>query len=124
LSERENATLYACRHTCASHLVQGTWAPAWLDRPLRLEEVRDWLGHESVGVTQRYAHLSPESIRGRVRETRKETATRHAVPHLSPAPRARVAKLSKSLEPLTGLEPVTYGLRSRAPSAGSSGEPC
>lgn len=26
------------------------------------------------------------------------------------------------MEPLTGLEPVTYGLRSRAPSAGSSGE--
>lgn len=46
------------RHTCASALVQGTWGP-----PLRLEEVRQWLGHGSVTVTERYAHLAPDGLR-------------------------------------------------------------
>lgn len=54
------------RHTCASHLLQGTWAPTWLARPLRLEEVSQWLGHSSIIVTQRYAHLCPEAVGGLV----------------------------------------------------------
>jgi integrase len=45
------------RHTCASHLVQGTWGRVW-----RLEEVRDLLGHESAKVTERYAHLCPGGL--------------------------------------------------------------
>lgn len=51
------------RHTCASHLVQGTWGP-----PMRLEDVRQWMGHSSISVTQRYAHLSPTGLRGKARE--------------------------------------------------------
>lgn len=46
------------RHTCASHLVQGTWTP----RPLTLLEVRDWLGHADVATSQRYAHLRPDHL--------------------------------------------------------------
>ena len=46
------------RHTCASHLVSGSWGRAW-----RLEEVREYLGHTSIEVTQRYAHLAPEALR-------------------------------------------------------------
>lgn len=46
------------RHTCASHLVQGTWTP----RPLTLIECRDWLGHSDLATTQRYAHLAPDSL--------------------------------------------------------------
>lgn len=53
------------RHTCASHLVQGTWTD-----PLRLEEARQWLGHSSIIVTQRYAHLSPENLHRRVCATK------------------------------------------------------
>lgn len=49
------------RHTCASHLVMGTWAPA-----LSLLEVAQWLGHSSVSVTQRYAHLCPDRLAARV----------------------------------------------------------
>lgn len=41
------------RHTCASHLIMGTWGRAW-----RIEEVSAFLGHSSIQVTQRYAHLS------------------------------------------------------------------
>ena len=42
------------RHTGASSLVAGWWGRVW-----RLEEVRDVLGHTSVTVTERYAHLAP-----------------------------------------------------------------
>jgi hypothetical protein len=56
------ASLHDLRHTCASHLVQGSWAPALIARPLRLEEVRDWLGHQDIATTQRYAHLCRDAI--------------------------------------------------------------
>jgi integrase len=59
---RPGITPRCWRHTCASHLVMGTWTP----RPLRLEEVRQVLGHSSVTVTQRYAHLAPGGVRALV----------------------------------------------------------
>lgn len=47
------------RHTCGSHLVQGTWTAS----PLPLAEVGQWLGHSSIRSTERYAHLSPDGLR-------------------------------------------------------------
>lgn len=41
-------TTHSLRHTCASRL---------LNNGASLVEVRDWLGHTSVSVTERYAHL-------------------------------------------------------------------
>jgi integrase len=41
------------RHTCASSLVSGVWGAPW-----PLEAVRDFLGHSSITMTQRYAHLA------------------------------------------------------------------
>lgn len=58
--------LYDLRHTCASHLVQGTWGKA-----LTLYEVKEWMGHSSIIVTQRYAHLAPEGLHGKAREMRE-----------------------------------------------------
>lgn len=55
-----HARLYDTRHTCASHLIQGSWG-----EPLPLYEVAQWLGHTSVTTTQRYAHLAPDGLRGR-----------------------------------------------------------
>lgn len=55
------------RHTCASHLVSGSWGRAWT-----LEEVAKHLGHSSSAVTRRYAHLCPEGLARAVRETRPE----------------------------------------------------
>ena len=49
------------RHTCASHLVMGTWGVQ-----LSLDEVRAWLGHVSTTTTQRYAHLAPDHLSRRV----------------------------------------------------------
>ncbi len=45
------------RHTCASSLVAGWWGPAW-----SLEAVSAFLGHSSIAVTQRYAHLCPSVL--------------------------------------------------------------
>lgn len=41
------------RHTCASSMVAGWWGRRW-----RLEEVREQLGHSTIKVTERYAHLA------------------------------------------------------------------
>jgi hypothetical protein len=30
--------------------------------PLRIEELKAWLDHSDIGVTQRYAHLAPDAI--------------------------------------------------------------
>jgi integrase len=66
-----NVRFHDLRHSCASHLVQGTWAPKYVARALRLEEVKEWLGHVSISATQRYAHLCPEAVAGLVVKPKK-----------------------------------------------------
>lgn len=56
------------RHTCASHLVMGTWTA----RPLLLQNVQKWLGHASITTTERYAHLAPDWLHGVVEERDEE----------------------------------------------------
>jgi len=53
------------RHTCASSLVAGWWGRAW-----RLEEIREVLGHSSIEVTQRYAHLASSVVQEAANATR------------------------------------------------------
>lgn len=48
-----DVTLHVLRHTCASRLVQ---------RGVPLYTVSKWLGHSSIKVTERYAHLSPDNM--------------------------------------------------------------
>lgn len=45
--------IHALRHTCASRLVN-----AGVD----LYVVKEWLGHSSIQVTERYAHLAPNKL--------------------------------------------------------------
>lgn len=52
------------RHTCASHLVQGSWGRVW-----RLEQIAQFLGHADISTTQRYAHLSPDGLHAVARAT-------------------------------------------------------
>ena len=47
------------RHTAAAWLVTAG---------VSLAEVRDLLGHASITMTERYAHLSPENVRAAVRK--------------------------------------------------------
>lgn len=49
--------IHDLRHTCAAWLVSAG---------VPLPEVRDLLGHSSVKVTERYAHLAPENVRAAV----------------------------------------------------------
>ncbi|WP_295449106.1 site-specific integrase [uncultured Thiodictyon sp.] len=49
--------IHDLRHTCAAWLVSGG---------VPLTEVRDLLGHSTIGMTERYAHLAPERVRAAV----------------------------------------------------------
>lgn len=61
------------RHTCGSHLVMGTWTGGPRGA-LRLEDVRMWLGHSTISVTERYAHLAPDYLH-RARDTARTPDT-------------------------------------------------
>ena len=63
---RRSVRFHDLRHTCASHLLIGSWVPRLLERPLRLEEVKTWLGHSSIKVTERYSHLEASRMRSLV----------------------------------------------------------
>lgn len=49
--------IHDLRHTCAAWLVSSG---------VPLMEVRDLLGHSTVTMTERYAHLSPDNVRAAV----------------------------------------------------------
>jgi integrase len=45
--------IHMLRHTCASRLVQGG---------AQIQYVKEWLGHATISITMRCAHLSPTSL--------------------------------------------------------------
>lgn len=49
----DGVTLHTLRHTCASRLVQAG---------VSLYTVKEWLGHSSITITERYAHLAPKNL--------------------------------------------------------------
>ncbi len=61
---RRGVRWHDLRHTCASSLVAGWWGERWT-----LQEVAALLGHSSVTVTERYAHLAQSAIRERADRT-------------------------------------------------------
>lgn len=48
---------YDLRHTCATSLLAGWWGRKW-----SIDEVRQMLGHSSIKVTERYAHLIDDTL--------------------------------------------------------------
>ena len=62
---RPDVTFQCLRHTCGCHLAQGSWTP----RPLTLHEIKRWLGHSSISVTERhYAALTSDNLHNAVAE--------------------------------------------------------
>jgi len=53
LSDDKEFVIHACRHTTATRLV---------NNGVDLYVVKEWLGHGSIQVTERYAHLSPNKL--------------------------------------------------------------
>lgn len=49
----EEAVMHAWRHTCASRLVQAA---------VPIQVVQQWLGHKTLAMTLRYAHLAPTNL--------------------------------------------------------------
>jgi integrase len=45
--------MHSLRHTCATRLI---------DKGIDLYTVKEWLGHSTIQVTERYAHLNPEKL--------------------------------------------------------------
>ncbi len=54
---RPEVRFHDFRHTHCSHLAMGTWGAEW-----RLEDIKAYIGHSSISVTQRYSHLSPSHL--------------------------------------------------------------
>jgi len=62
--DRQRVRWHDLRHTCASSLIAG-----WRGRRWTLEEVKALLGHQDIGITQRYAHLAESVLHTAARET-------------------------------------------------------
>ncbi len=54
----DDFTIHDLRHTCAAHLISAGVA---------LAEIRDLLGHSTIMMTERYAHLAPARVSDAVR---------------------------------------------------------
>ena len=61
-------TMHDLRHTCASWLVMA-------GRPIL--EVREMLGHASVTMTERYAHLAPDKLKDAARALESKSHSGH-----------------------------------------------
>jgi integrase len=99
------------RHTCASHLVMGTWGRAW-----RIEEVCALLGHSDISVTQRYAHLSPDHLQRAAAET-----ARTASPEITPQVSLGHAKATKGLAEVLPMT-KSLGISTRAGDRDRTGD--
>lgn len=81
------------RHTCASSLVAGWWGRAWT-----LTEVCALLGHSSIKVTERYAHLAGSITQDAVKATADVPCKSHDAVGRAERALRLAAKVPKELE--------------------------
>jgi len=109
---RADVRVHDLRHTCASHLIMGTWGRAW-----RLEEVQVVLGHASRTTTERYARLAPDSIRRVANEAVEQWSDDSKVAlglvNDWSTPNSPYIQVPEKMEPPIRVELMTYGLRNR-----------
>jgi integrase len=90
------------RHTFASSLVAGWWgAPRRM-----LDEVRTLMGHSSVKVTEKYAHLSDQTVDNIGTEMRAAWSTCHDVVTTAKIPRETLKDTRSSKPPVAGSNPA------------------
>ena len=95
------------RHTFASHLAMGSWGERW-----SLQEIAQALGHSSVTVTERYAHLADESLASRAAKTvgapapAKPAPAKPAPAKAAPAKPAPAKSQPKKVAPRQSVPPV------------------
>ena len=96
------------RHTCASHLVMGTWGVVW-----SLSEVAAFLGHSRTSTTEIYAHLHPAHLHAKAAQTARGVGSLEPAGSASgPTSGTSVADSSAGVSRrvgATGFEPVTFG---------------
>jgi integrase len=90
------------RHTCVSHLLMGSWGRVW-----SLKEACDYVGHSSIAITQRYAHLCPEHLHKNAMNTNRGP---QVLAHIWPTPDF-TKRLSAMMEK-RGFEPLTPSVQS------------
>jgi integrase len=69
------------RHTCATNLITGVVGRRWT-----MEEVQVVMGHSSITITQRYAHLGEDALKRAVRETNEAVKVVEVPKECLPAP--------------------------------------
>ncbi|MCC8991195.1 MAG: tyrosine-type recombinase/integrase [Streptococcus sp.] len=77
-----NFCIHDLRHTCAAWLVNAG---------IPLTEARDLLGHASVVMAERYAHLAPENVRAAVAVLERASRSGHATVLLKTEQRRKAA---------------------------------
>jgi len=70
LAEDKQFVLHALRHTCATRLVQ---------RGVSLYVVQKLLGHSSIAITEKYAHLSDRELAEAINVLQQPTTNEHGV---------------------------------------------
>jgi len=80
----DDVTLHTLRHTCASRLIQGG---------VDIYLVSKWLGHSSLEITKRYAHLAVDSLDVGAAALAKFGAVSDTVKTLARVPNSVVAAL-------------------------------
>jgi integrase len=79
----EDVSIHILRHTCASRLVQ---------RGVDLYVVKNWMGHQKIETTLRYAHLAPSNLTGALAALQRKPVALTVVPT---APKGAQEQLDK-----------------------------